>query len=109
MKWSTRTTKYLEPASNVQLQFERRLLEENIPFLREDTYNKQPYIKYLFEEKDADLADQILAELKGEVYVKDEFEETDTTSETLGKKIIVVFVIVIALILVFWFMYKDKL
>lgn len=109
MKWSTRTTKYLVPASNIQLQFERRLIEENIPFLREDTYYKQPYIKYMFEEKDADIANQILAELKGEVYIKEGFEEVDEKSEALGKRLIVVFIIFITLILIFWFIYKDKL
>ena len=101
---------YLTPASNIQLQFERRIIEENLEFKRDDTLRwRSIYIKYTFYEKDMALVNQILAELKGEKLQNEEITGQNFLTLKTLKKITIVFLAIIALIIIFWNMIRELL
>ncbi|MCX6232451.1 MAG: hypothetical protein NTZ33_13020 [Bacteroidetes bacterium] len=62
----------LPPASNLQLLFERRLLEENIQFQKYEGSYKSAYIKYTFYETDIAFVNQIMDELNKEAVEEEE-------------------------------------
>jgi hypothetical protein len=101
---------YLTPASNIQIQFEKRIIEENIEFKRDDTLRWQrTFIKYTFYEKDMAFVNQILAELKGEKIQNEEITGQNFLTVKTLKKIGIAFLAIIALIIIFWNMIRELL
>ena len=101
---------YLTPASNIQLMFERRIIEENLEFKKDDTIRRHSmYIKYTFYEKDMMLVNQILAELKGEKYQNEVITGQNILSLKTLKKIAMIFLAIVALIIIFWNMIREML
>ena len=100
---------YLTPSTNIQLQFERRIREEDIEFIRDETSLKRPYVKYTFYNKDIEFANQILEGLQRERDSSERIDGMNFFSIKSFKKIFMTFVAIIALIINFWTMIRNMI